>query len=93
MSRGLDRLPEHMRASAQEWVQRGRPHPQLLGSFFRSVLLNDLSQAAAHADTVNQRALYHWACWLWNDVPALAWGSEQRLLEWWAAGGLEGPPR
>ncbi len=85
LRRGLQRIPEHMHESVIAWVERAEPHPLLLGSFLRAVLCNDLKAAAAYADDSNQRKLFEWAMFLYNDVPSLAWGDEQKLLAWHAA--------
>src|SRR5690606_30684222 len=86
----IDRIPEHMRRSLTDWVERGVPHPARMGSFFRAVLTNDLKRAVMCADDRNRAALIDWAIYLHNEVPALAHGSEERLLEWHRRGGLLG---
>ncbi len=86
----IERLPEHMREVAALWIKRGLPHPEVMGGFMRSILLNDLAGAAGNADRANREALADWGMFLWNDVPQAAWGNERKLLEWHAAGGLDG---
>lgn len=88
--RSLVRVPEHMRHTARLWVERGQPHPRLLGSFFRAVLLHDLVQSFAHADEDNATAMRSWAMWLYNDAPAPSHGSDDALEKWHQIGGLDG---
>lgn len=75
------RLPEHMRAGAEDYVERGyKP-----GSFLRAVLANDLVEAFGHADSTNLVAMHAWAQWLWNDAPSMSWGSTERVEQWIAS--------
>ncbi len=76
-----DRLPEHMRETARLYIENGYAP----GHFMTAVLCNDLVEAAGRADRENQRALFDWACWLYNDVPTPAWGSLEKVQEWIAA--------
>lgn len=80
------KLPEHMRESAAAYVQEGRPP----GSFLRAVLRNDLVAAFSNADDTNRQYMEQWAAWLYWDVPAPAWGSEEKVVAWIELGGLKG---
>lgn len=88
-----ERLPEHMRDSARMWVERGQPHPRLLGSFMRAALLHDFMAFFACADDVNAAAARDWAMWLYNEAPSQCHGSEEALENWHACGGFEGVMR
>lgn len=88
--KGLDRLPVHMRASMQTWIEKGEPHPRLLGSFLRAVLENRLIDAFLYADEDNAEAMRDWARFLVNDAPGGCYGSMDAMLEWSAHGGLGG---
>lgn len=85
-----DKLPEHMQDAAREWAEHGLPHPDMLGSFMRAVLTNDLMGAFASADDVNGKRMRDWAMWLYNDAPSLCHGTEGRMLAWHERGGLNG---
>lgn len=83
-------IPKNMQPTIDAWVNHGVPHPQEMGSFLRCVLTNDLLGAVAHADDANRDAIVSWAMYLYNEVPALAHGNMQRLVDWAARGGLSG---
>jgi hypothetical protein len=89
--RGLERLPAHMRDAMRLWIERGLPHPALLGSFLRAVLKNDLLGAFAAADADNSAAMRSWALFLYNDAPSPCRGDDAALLRWHERGGLLGP--
>ncbi len=80
----VSRLPEHMQESARLWAEQGLPHPHLLGSFMRAVLMSDLVEAFACADEGNATAMRAWAMWLYNDCPSPAWGNAEKLDAWHA---------
>jgi hypothetical protein len=79
-----------MRDTARTWIEQGRPHPRLLGSFFRAVLLNNLVDAFACADSENAASMRTWAMFLYNHMPSPAWRTEENLQAWYDVGGLEG---
>ena len=82
----LDELiPEHMHEAVLWWIEKGEPHPELLGSFMRAVLTNDLMGSFAHADLFNRLRMYDWTVFLYNFAPAPCHGSEANLLAWYAA--------
>jgi len=82
----VSRLPEHMQEGAKAYVEHGR----MPGGFMHAVLTNDLVGAVGHADATNAEALQEWVRWMYNDIPAPAWGSEEAVLEWIEQDGLEG---
>lgn len=60
-------IPEHMREGLQRWLLYGnRIRP---GSFLASVLQDNLSEAVANADDINQRALPGYVKFLYNYCP------------------------
>ncbi len=77
-----------MRRAARDWIERGQPYPDMLGSFFHAVLLNDLCESFCCADEENAAHMREWAFWLYNDCPTLARGDREKLLAWHARGGL-----
>jgi hypothetical protein len=86
MEISYDRIPEHMRSGAKLYIEQGiKP-----GSFLTAVLSNDLKEAVARGDIINQHALIDWAIWLVNECPGGAQGSPELVREWIKAGGLEG---
>ena len=78
MSTNYNKLPEYMREPARLYIEEG----ELPGGFLMAVLTNNLVEAAARADEVNQQRLFEWAGWLYNEVPKPAWGSPTKVLAW-----------
>lgn len=83
MTPKYDRLPEHMREGAAEYVERRLPP----GGFMYAVLCNDLTGAIGKADEDNLAAIVQWAHWLWWDIPSQCWGSPAKVEAWLAEGG------
>lgn len=71
-------LPEHCRQGLLDYLRFGVPP----GHFLLAVLANDLAEACARADDVNQRALYDYVYVLYNDAPGTSWGSPAKVQEW-----------
>jgi len=79
-------IPDHMRAGAQRYVERGiRP-----GDFLSAVLSNDLMGAFQKADVINFNAMEYWARWLHDEAPAGCYGSPEKFKAWIKARGLNG---
>lgn len=62
----------------------------LPGHFLRAVICNDLVEATARADIVNSYRLHDFGLFLHYYVPPAAWGSEEKMRNWQARGGLKG---
>ena len=75
-----DKLPDHMRDGAQRYIEEGI-HP---GGFLMSVLCNNLTESFGRADNTNKGVMLTWVNWLYWDIPAPAWGSEEKVLKWMA---------
>ena len=52
------------------------------GSFTRALLCNDLKMACAHADSINKHLIFELVEWMWNELPAIAWGSPEAYEAW-----------
>lgn len=52
------------------------------GSFLRAVLSNDLREACGCADQANQRLIFEWVQWLYNEAPRNSWGSPEKVQTW-----------
>src|SRR4029077_20755909 len=78
----LEMIPDHMKAPILVWFEKGEPHPNSMGSFLRAILSNDMSEAVAHADDGNAKALRNWVLYLRNFAPAGSFGSAEALLAW-----------
>lgn len=84
-----------VRADMVAPLVRYREHGQIPGDFLKSVLLNDLAQAGARADTTgpmegNQYNLAAFSFWLLNQMPHGSYGSEAAVKLWAELGGLRG---
>jgi hypothetical protein len=79
-------LPEHCRDGMRDYIERG----VLPGNFLCSVICNDLVNAAARADFINQNRLRDYAIFLHASAPHNSWGSPEALRRWHEAGGLKG---
>lgn len=82
---GLHMVPEHMRASIVRWIEHAEPRPDLMGSFLRALLSNDLMAAFNYADEENTLAMRGWALFLYNDAPSQCFGSPERVQAWYDA--------
>src|SRR5262245_17278069 len=80
---GLHLIPEHMHEGIAMWIEKGEPHPSVMGSFQRAVLLNDLKGACAKADHINRVCIFDWADFLYNFAPSDCQGSAETLLAWY----------
>ena len=49
-----------------------------------ALLINDLREAYMQADHARRVNIFPLLVWLWNDVPAPAWGSLEKLRKWLA---------
>jgi hypothetical protein len=60
------------------------------GSFLSAILCNDFMAAAGRADDINQRALFAYCYFLYNEAPAGCHSSESNFKHWLEIGGLRG---
>lgn len=79
-------LPASMFGGIERYLYHGIPP----GHFLAAVLQNDLSEAVSRADAVNGALLCEYVKFLYNDVPANAWGSKDEYAAWIDRGGLNG---
>lgn len=52
------------------------------GGFLRAVLENNLHEAISSADNGNLRRLPEIVKYIWNELPADCWGSEEAVAKW-----------
>ncbi len=52
------------------------------GDFVYAVLSNNLMEAFGRADDDNRRALFYICDYVYNEVPARAWGSPDKIAAW-----------
>jgi hypothetical protein len=80
--------PRRVQSSLEAYV-RGLPP----GSFVRAVLSNDLNEAIARADDVNIHALPHIVAYVREHLPAVAWGSSEKVNRWLSKAGDSTRPK
>lgn len=72
------RIPPHMMAAMQRYVQEGvQP-----GSFLSAIISNDLKEACARADDINKDLIWEYAHWFYNHAPSSCWGSPENMENW-----------
>jgi len=80
-----EKAPRHEDAY-RRYVEKGiKP-----GHFLTAVLEDSLFDAAGRADSTNQELLDQHVRFIWNELPASCWGSEEEVRQWMEKGGLEG---
>ncbi len=67
-------MHQHLRA----YIERG----QMPGGFLSAILENNLIEAVGRADSDNQKRIVEYVKYLYNQAPALCWGSPERVKEW-----------
>ena len=73
-----DRIPANTQRGLRDYVEKGY-YP---GGFLTAVLCNDLFRAVNSADSQNAAALVDIVAFIYNRVPADAWGNAQKLRDW-----------
>ena len=79
-------IPEHMHEDVLDYIEYGKS----TGSFLRLLLENNFVHAAPKADAANRSALYGWARFIHDTMPAIACGSRDAVEAWMGRGGLRG---
>lgn len=72
MSPNASLCPDLVQQAFLAYINDGVPP----GDFVRACLENNLVEAFKRADDTNREALPHIVAWLYNEMPASAWGSE-----------------
>ena len=71
-------IPDYMIDGLQRYIDHGiQP-----GSFLSAVLSNDLREAVGRADDTNIHCLPAYIRWLYNEAPAMCWGSPEAVDSW-----------
>jgi len=78
MTEGYERIPPLMLEGIQAYVETRRP----TGDCLYYILSNDLKMAFAHADDDTAAAMKYIVKYLYNKVPMVCWGSEEKVTEW-----------
>jgi hypothetical protein len=70
-------IPAHTKAALDRYVE----HKILPGGFLMKVLSNDLFGAVGQADSENAAALPEIVKYIYNQLPANAWGSQELVYK------------
>lgn len=79
-------IPGYMREGVRGYIELGRP----VGDFLTELFSNRLVQAFTRADASNQRAMFQYASFLYNEAPRRCWGSSDAVRIWQSHQGLAG---
>lgn len=79
-----DKVPPHMQEGVINYLENG-VHP---GGFLSELLQGKIS-AFFHADATNRACMQSWVDFLYQDMPGLAWGTEDRFNQWLEARRLD----
>ena len=71
-------IPQNIKDSLDRYVNEGI----MPGSFLRAVLTNDLAGAVFKADSKNLAALKDIMLYVYNEIPANAWGSTATVVDY-----------
>lgn len=71
-------IPYHTQQALNDWVCEG----YWPGGFLTAVLVNDLQGAVARADYLNIVSLKEICTFVYNRIPAKAWGNADRMRSW-----------
>ena len=71
-------IPEHTKYGIDKYVSDKIPP----GDFLYALLTNNLLETMSRADDINQTYLFDIVKYLYNDVPSICWGSEEKVKEW-----------
>ncbi len=71
-------IPQHTQDALDRYIkQRLQP-----GGFLTAVLTNKLGEAFGRADDQNTEHLRCVVEYVYNDIPSIAWGSEEKVEAW-----------
>lgn len=80
MNRNEEYAHEACLRGIKEYVIDHRP----VGDFLTAVLSNKLKEAYLYADDYNTEHMWHLVKYLYHNVPAVCWGSEEAYKQWTA---------
>jgi hypothetical protein len=79
-------IPEHMREGLTNYILDGVS----AGGFLKAVIKNNLVDAYGTADHINGNCIRAYADFLYNGMPVMAWGSQEKYEKWINHGGMYG---
>ena len=79
-------IPERMMPGIKRYVEKGI----IPGTFLQAVICNNLKEAFMLADDENFKNIAAYVGYFYNEVPADAWGSHEKMMQWSEDEGLLG---
>ena len=79
-------VPRHLQEGLRLYIEEGRP----VGDFLTALLEDSLTRTWKHADLVSRASMSSLLSFLYNSVPAPAWGSHKKVQAWLAHRGMAG---
>lgn len=79
-------VPRYTALALAEYIVYGHS----VGGFLQAILKNDLMNAISRADKENLEALKDICIYVYNRIPACAWGSPEHYYDWMKNGGVSG---
>lgn len=88
LSKELERynVPTSLHYAMMSYVLYGRP----MGGFLTAVFENKLMEAFSRADLENQFQMYLIVKFIYNELPMVCWGDEEKVEQWHKIGGWIG---
>ena len=74
-------IPESLKNGLELYLEHGIEP----GSFLMACLENDLREAFGRADHLNILCLGDIVCYLWHEIPVVAWGNRETVQAWMKA--------
>ncbi len=71
-----------MNVNVVQGLLRYKDHKIPTGDFLKAVLENNLVEAFRRADLENRRDMYEIVQFCYNELPASAWGSPEKVKRW-----------
>jgi hypothetical protein len=71
-----------IKESTMSAIQRYVEHHIPTGDFLYAVLTNNLFEAVGRADAENIQTIPEICCYIYNEIPSIAWGSAEKVKIW-----------
>jgi hypothetical protein len=73
-----DKIPGRLLLGLVAWAEK----KHRVGHFLTAVLSNDLCEAVARADEESMAALRQIVMFVYNNLPGICWGSQEKVAAW-----------